>query len=85
MRHFDFEWITLDNGIRLKIANIIGYHRNADQGYTKIMTSAGDGTIFPANETPDELDVLLGKTVYRTSSAKCQCCNNRDDCEEENR
>lgn len=65
MNAFDQDWITLDNGIRLKISNIIGYHRNGDQQFTKIMTSAGDGTIFPANETPDELDIMLGKTVSK--------------------
>ena len=64
---FDKDWITFENGIRLKVANIVGYHRNKGEGYTRIIT---ENDPFGVNETPDEIDVMLGKTVSTNGEKK---------------
>jgi len=58
------DWITFDNGIRLKRQNIVGYHKNSNENYTKMFV-LGQVEFFPVMESPDDIDVLLGKTVSK--------------------
>lgn len=64
---FDKDWITFDNGVRLKVANIIGYVRNKSDNFTRIITLSDT---FGVNETPDDIDVMLGKTVSTNGEKK---------------
>lgn len=68
MSKYDKDWLHLDNDLRLKRSNIVGYHKNANENYTKIfMVGLNGNGWFPANESPEELDVMLGKTVSTTT------------------
>jgi hypothetical protein len=57
------DWLTFENGIRLKKQNIIGYHKNNNENHTKVFVQSNSIEFFPVEETPDEIDVMLGKTV----------------------
>jgi len=57
------DWLTFENGIRLKKQQIVGYHKNNNENHTKVFVATAGITFFPVNESPDEIDVMLGKTV----------------------
>ena len=67
MAKFDNDWITFENEVRLKRSNIVGYHRNKGENFTKVITV---NDTFAANETPDEIDFLLGKTISTNEGKK---------------
>ena len=57
------DWLTFENGIRLKKQQIVGYHKNNNENHTKVFVSNSGISFFPVDETPEEIDVMLGKTV----------------------
>jgi len=57
------DWLTFENGIRLKKQQIVGYHKNTYENHTKVFVSNSGISFFPVDETPEEIDVMLGKTV----------------------
>lgn len=73
---FDEEYLTFSNGVRLLRSGLIGYHRNSNENFTRLFTISDKGLI--CDESPDEVDVLLGKTV----SAKRSCVGCLNNCED---